>query len=65
MIMQAKLNIFPTEQEVLQHLANYFIEIANQAVKENGMFNVSLSGGSSPKKLYEMLASSDYKEKIA
>lgn len=63
--MQAKLNIFPTEQEVLQHIANYFIEIANQAIKENGLFNVSLSGGSSPKKLYEMLASSDYKEKIA
>ena len=63
--MQTKLNIFPTEQEVLQHIANYFTEIASQAVKENGMFNVSLSGGSSPKKLYEMLASSDYKEKIA
>lgn len=65
MSMQAKLNIFPTEQEVLEHLADYFITIANQAIQENGMFNVALSGGSSPKKLYEMLASSAYNARIA
>lgn len=59
-----KLNIFATEAEVLTSIAGYFIEIAKQTIAENGMFNVSLSGGSSPKKLYEMLASSEYKEKV-
>ncbi|MVN22315.1 6-phosphogluconolactonase [Mucilaginibacter arboris] len=63
-MQNVKLNIFPTEDEVLINMAAYFIETAKKAISANGMFNVSLSGGSSPKKLYEMLASSDYKEKV-
>ena len=63
-MQQVKLNIFSAEDEVLAALADYFIEVAKQAVTDNGQFNVSLSGGSSPKKLYEMLASSDYKYKV-
>ncbi|MGI4022548.1 MAG: 6-phosphogluconolactonase [Janthinobacterium lividum] len=63
-MQKAKLNIFKTEQEVISNIANYFVEIADQAITANGIFNISLSGGSSPKKLYEMLASPDYKEKV-
>jgi 6-phosphogluconolactonase len=63
-MQEPKLNIFASEEEVLSNLADYFVEIANQAITENGLFNVSLSGGSSPKKLYEMMASADYKEKV-
>lgn len=63
-MQKAKLNIFPTEEEVLGNIADYFVEVANQAITENGLFNISLSGGSSPKKLYEVLASSAYNEKI-
>ena len=33
-------------------------------MEENGKFSVALSGGSSPKKLYELLASADYKNKL-
>ncbi len=63
-MQNVKLNIFPTQEEVITSIAAYFIESAKSAIAENGMFNVSLSGGSSPKKLYELLASSEYKEKI-
>lgn len=58
-----KINIFDTEQEVLKRLAEYFITIAQQSISANGRFSVALSGGSSPKKLYELLASA-YKDKI-
>jgi 6-phosphogluconolactonase len=58
-----KLNIFPTEAKVLKGIADYFIALANQFIADNGLFNVSLSGGNSPKKLYEMLASPDYNKK--
>lgn len=58
-----KLNIFESSEEVLKRLAEYFITIAQQSVAEHEKFSVALSGGSSPKKLYEMLAS-DYKDKI-
>jgi 6-phosphogluconolactonase len=57
------LNIFDTADEVLAALAAHFFKIANQAVAEHGKFSVALSGGSSPKKLYELLASS-YKDKV-
>ncbi len=63
-MQQPKLNIFSTEAEVLNSIADYLIEIADQSIAENGIFNISLSGGSSPKKLYEMLSSPDYKEKV-
>lgn len=52
------LNIFDTADEVLTGLAEYFSIIANESIKAKGKFSVALSGGSSPKKLYELLASS-------
>ena len=58
-----KLNIFNTAGEVLNTLAAHFVEIANEAITTNGKFSVALSGGSSPKKLYELLASS-YRDKV-
>lgn len=58
-----KLNIFNSEQEVLERLAGFFIAVAQQSISANGKFSVALSGGSSPKKLYELL-SSDYKNNL-
>jgi 6-phosphogluconolactonase len=52
-----KLNIFNTEVEVLAALAAHFVKIANEAIAARGKFSVALSGGNSPKKLYELLAS--------
>lgn len=57
------LNIFKTEPEVLDALAKYFVRVANTAIGKQGKFSVALSGGSSPKKLYELLAST-YKSEV-
>jgi 6-phosphogluconolactonase len=59
-----KLNIFNTEAEVLTALAEHFVDIANSSIAERGKFSVALSGGSSPKKLYELLASLSYADKV-
>ena len=59
-----KLNIFNTPENVLVNLATYFVTLAEQAIAKNGKFAVALSGGSSPKKLYELLASDDFKNKV-
>ncbi|MDB5130755.1 MAG: 6-phosphogluconolactonase [Mucilaginibacter sp.] len=53
-----KLNIFNTENEVLAALAAHFVQIASESIAKRGKFSVALSGGSSPKKLYELLAAS-------
>jgi 6-phosphogluconolactonase len=58
------LNIFKTTEEVLTGLADFFVKAAAEAIKSTGQFTVALSGGSSPKKLYELLASADYKDKV-
>jgi len=52
------LNIYNTADEVLTALAEYFVIIGSDAISKNGKFSVALSGGSSPKKLYELLATS-------
>lgn len=58
-----KLNVFETAGEALEKLAEYFIEVAQQSILSHNRFSVALSGGSSPKRLYELLASA-YKDKV-
>ncbi|HEY9195190.1 MAG TPA: 6-phosphogluconolactonase, partial [Mucilaginibacter sp.] len=58
------LNIYNTEDEVLTGLADHFVTLATEAINKNGKFSVALSGGSSPKKLYELLASTTYADQV-
>jgi 6-phosphogluconolactonase len=59
-----KRHIYNNEQELIAAFANYFIEQANYFINNSGQFNVALAGGSSPKRVYELLASSEYRDKI-
>ena len=54
------INIHKTEKKLLNAVASYFIEIANKSIEKHNEFNVALSGGHSPQKLYELLASPEY-----
>jgi len=58
------LHIYKTTDETIKGLADYFIQTVNTAIKEKGRCAVVLSGGNSPKKLYESLASFDYSRQI-
>lgn len=51
------------EEESVAFAANHFIECAKSALELHGNFFVALSGGSTPKKIYQKLAS-DYKKAI-
>lgn len=55
-------HIHPTPEQVSQALADYFTEAAKEAVQTQGRFTVALTGGSSPKQLYTLLASSPYRD---
>ena len=57
-------HVFSTADEVLRALADFFVAKASQAVAARGRFAVALSGGNSPKKLYELLASPAYREQV-
>ncbi len=51
-------------EETLIFCAEQFLYIGNSAIKENGAFYVALSGGSTPKALFQLLASPAYRSKI-
>jgi len=57
------LLIYKTQAELFEDLVDYIINIANQSIQEKDCFNFVLTGGNSPKALYEMLATT-YKDKI-
>lgn len=57
------LQVLKTKEEVLKAAAEYFSGIANEAIIKQGKFTVALSGGSSPKGLFELLAAK-YQNKI-
>lgn len=59
-----KVNVFNNTNDIIHALAKHFVKCASNAIKDNGKFSVALSGGSSPKRLYELLASADYKSQI-
>lgn len=55
-----KVEVFDTPQTLVEKLAEKFAELAKTAIYENGRFTVSLSGGTTPKALYERLAKPPY-----
>lgn len=57
------LLIYHGKDELLEDLAEFILKIGNDAIEESGRFNFVLTGGSSPKTLYEQLASK-YKDQL-
>ena len=52
----AEIRVLTTPQELFSAAAEEVVRIADKAVKERGRFTVALSGGSTPKSLYNLLA---------
>ena len=58
------LKIYKDTDELITALAEAIRKIAEEAIEARGQFNFVLSGGGSPRKLYELLASKTYRNKI-
>ncbi len=58
MLSEADIRILNTPQELFQAAATEFIALASTAIRRHGKFTVALSGGSTPKSLYSVLARS-------
>ncbi len=59
-----ELHIYKTADEAIEGLASYFVQAVNVTIAKNGKCTVVLSGGNSPKPLYELLASPEYSRQI-
>jgi 6-phosphogluconolactonase len=62
--VQRNVLVFNTPEEVALAAVQRFVEYANQATAEHGVFSVALAGGKTPKEVYEVLASDPHKSLI-
>jgi 6-phosphogluconolactonase len=56
LIHSAEIRVLTTPQELFSAAAEEVVRSANEAVNERGRFTIALSGGSTPKSLYNLLA---------
>ncbi len=62
--MRAEQRVLTDKARLIEALAEKFVAAAHGAIFERGVFHVALAGGSTPKGLYQKLATSPYAEQI-
>lgn len=62
--MKAQQKILPDSERLIEAAAEHFVATARSAIAKRGVFFVALAGGSTPKGLYQKLATSPYIEQI-
>ena len=59
-----EVQIFPTPAEVARAAARFFVDIAWQSIAKDGQFMVALSGGNTPRQMFEILASDEFRGQV-
>ncbi|MDC9725896.1 MAG: 6-phosphogluconolactonase [Gammaproteobacteria bacterium] len=62
--MKAEQKVMPDAQSLIEAATEQFVASARNAIAKRGVFHVALAGGSTPKGLYQKLATSPYVEQI-
>ncbi len=60
----AKVRVFDDAEQVARAVAVRFVESAGESVAQNGRFSVALSGGSTPRRVYELLAGGEFAPRV-
>ena len=55
---------YPDKDRLSLGAANLIVQLSRDAAQARGYFTIALAGGSSPKSLYELLATQAFKEKV-
>jgi 6-phosphogluconolactonase len=58
------VTIYPDIDTLSQEAARYVVRVASESITTHGRFTLALAGGSTPKKLYGLLASEPYRDQI-
>jgi 6-phosphogluconolactonase len=58
------IKVFPDPPTVAREAAMRIVELARQSISERERFTISLSGGSTPKTLYELLATEEFRDQL-
>jgi 6-phosphogluconolactonase len=59
-----QVHIFDDVEQLSRAAAEWFVHLASDAVARSGRFTVALAGGSTPKRLYQLLAEPPYRDQI-
>lgn len=59
-----QIAIYPDIDKISSEAANYVVRVAREASAARGLFTLGLSGGSTPGKLYSLLAGEPYRSQI-
>ncbi|WP_185204800.1 6-phosphogluconolactonase [Chryseobacterium sp. C3] len=59
-----KITVFNDLDTLYKKSADRFVDLAEKSIKNHDRFVVALSGGSSPKAIFKLLASGEYADKI-
>jgi 6-phosphogluconolactonase len=58
------LEVAGGKEETIRFAITHFIACAQAAIRERGLFSVALSGGSTPRSIFEGLASEEFRDQI-
>ncbi len=62
--MASEVKVFDLPADLFSNSAEKIVAIAKEAIQKNGRFSLALSGGQTPKGVYSVLASPEFKDKI-
>lgn len=62
--MSKNIQVFPNPEALSIAAAEKIIALANNYITKNGRFTISLSGGSTPERLFKLFAESPYRERM-
>jgi 6-phosphogluconolactonase len=58
------VQVFPNPAEVARGAARLFVDYAWQSIAKDGQFMVALSGGNTPREMFELLASDEFRGQV-
>jgi 6-phosphogluconolactonase len=63
-VFQPEIRVYPTPETLVQESAHQVMQVAREAVNARGRFVAAISGGSTPKGLFQQLAEEPYRSLI-
>ena len=58
------IQVFDSAEDVATAAAEAFVQAATGAIASGGRFSVALSGGTTPKRVYQLLATESYRDRL-
>jgi 6-phosphogluconolactonase len=59
-----QIKVLPDANAIARYATDRIVDLAGDAIRRHGTFAIALSGGSTPKTLFELLASDAYRDRI-